>query len=116
MTENLSLIEGASQQLDAFLAQYGSGVLGSQQPPPDLTLLMQTVDGVRRVLQNSPPPADLDTASRKTIDDYVGRLKRVESVLEKLRPQLEGRREEIYSRIAKVRAALDWSNSLNQTR
>jgi len=114
--ETLKAIRAASLQIDEFLAHYGSGSLAGYEPAPDLTPLLQAVDRAGRSLQKAPPGPDLDIPSKAEVAEYAERLKRLKGALENLQPQLEGRRDAIRARLGRIRAALEWASSFNQTR
>jgi len=115
-SETLEAIRAASGQIGNFLARYGSGPLASHEPAPDLTPLLQAVDRAGRSLQTAPPGPELDVSSKAEVAEYAEKLRQLKDVLEKIQPQLEGRRDAIRARLGRIRAALDWANSFSQTR
>ena len=117
MSDNaLNVIQAAERQVDEFLSRYGSGLLAPGEPLPDLAAIMLALERARPVLEQLAPDAERDSALITAIGQYAEKLKELESVLEKLRPQLESRRNEIRARLAKVQAALNWARSFSQTR
>jgi hypothetical protein len=105
----------AHELLEKFLMDYGSGSLKPDQLVPDLAPIMDALDGARQVLKELPPAAELDSDLEAAVNRHVNELKQLAVSLEKLKPQLESRREEVRARLGKIRAALNWANSFRQT-
>jgi len=116
LDETLEAMRAASRQLDEFLERYGSGVLEAHAPIPDITRLSDALEQVGRSLRESPLPPELDRAQRAEVSQYGAKLRRLKSSLETLQPQLEERRDAICARLTKIRAAMDWVDSFQQTR
>ena len=116
LAETLEAMRVASRQLDEFLGRYGSGVLEAHAPIPDITSLSDALEQVGRRLQESPLPPQLDPAQEAEVSQYGEKLRRLKSTLEALQPQLEERRDAIRARLTKIRAAMDWVDSFQQTR
>jgi hypothetical protein len=115
-SETLEAIRAASRQLEEFFARYPSGSLGTHTPVPNLTPLLEALERAGRILQKAPPGPELDTSSKAEVTEYAEKLRRLKRTLEQLQPQLEERRDAIRSRLGRIRAALDWADSFNQTR
>jgi hypothetical protein len=116
LSETLEAMRAAGRTLDEFLAQYDSPALPAQAPIPDLTPLGQALGRVSRSLQQSPIPPGLSGPEKAEVDAYIDKVKRLKSTLENIQPQLEQRRDAVRARLGKIRAALDWVDSFNQTR
>jgi hypothetical protein len=116
LSETLEAMRAADAVLDEFLAQYDSPSLSAHAPIPDLTPLSEALGRVGVLLQQSPIPPDLGGPEKAEVDAYIDKVKRLKSTLERLEPQLEQRRDAIRARLGKIRAALDWVDSFNQTR
>jgi hypothetical protein len=116
LSETLAAMRAAGQTLDEFLAQYDSPALPAQAPIPDLTPLSEALGRVGTSLQQSPIPPALSGPEKAEVDAYIDKVKRLKSTLENLQPQLEQRRDAVRARLGKIRAALDWVDSFNQTR
>lgn len=116
LSETLEAMRAADRTLDEFLAQYESPTLPAQAPIPNLEPLSEALGRVGRSLQQSPMPPNLGGSERAEVDAYIDKVKRLKSTLENLQPQLEQRRDAVRARLSKIRAALDWVDSFNQTR
>lgn len=116
LSETLEAMRAAGAVLDGFLAQYDLPSLPAHAPIPDLTPLNEALGRVGALLQQSPIPPGLSGPEKAQVDAYIDRVKRLKSTLEKLEPQLEQKRDAIRARLGKIRAALDWVDSFNQTR
>jgi hypothetical protein len=116
LSETLEAMRAAGATLDEFLAQYDSPSLHPQAPIPNLTPVSEALARVGILLQQSPIPPSLSGPEKDEVDAYIDKVKRLKSTLEKLEPQLEQRRDAVRARLGKIRAALDWVDSFNQTR
>jgi len=116
LSETLEAMRAAGQILDGFLAQHESPSLSAQAPIPNLTPLSEALGRVDASLQQSPIPADLSGPEKAEVDAYIDKVKRLKSTLENLQPQLEQRRDAIRERLSKIRSAMKWVDSFNQTR
>jgi hypothetical protein len=116
LSETLEAMRTAGATLDEFLAQYDAPSLPAHAPIPNLVPLSEALGRVGALLQQSPIPPDLSGPEKAEVDTYIEKVKRLKSTLENLEPQLEQRRDAIRARLSKIRAALDWVDSFNQTR
>jgi hypothetical protein len=116
LNETLEAMRAAGATLDEFLAQYDSPALPAHAPVPNLAPLSEVLGRVGTLLQQSPIPPGLSGAEKAEVDAYIDKVKRLKSTLENLEPQLERRRDAVRARLGKIRAALDWVDSFNQTR
>jgi hypothetical protein len=116
LNDTLEAMRDAGRILDAFLAQYESPSLPAQAPIPTLTPLSEALTRVDTSLQQSPIPPDLSGPEKVEVDAYIDKVKRLKSTLENLQPQLEQRRDAIRERLGKIRSAMKWVDSFNQTR
>ena len=116
MADTLEALRAASRQLDEFLAEHPSGLLQVHSGVPDLAPLMEALDRVDESLRDAPLQPGLEASAGAAVSEYVEKLKQLQDVLERLQPQLEGRRNAIRARLGKIRAALDWADSFSHTR
>jgi hypothetical protein len=116
LSETLEAMRAAGAVLDEFLAQYDLPSLPAHAPIPNLVPLSEALGRVGTLLQQSPIPPGLSGPEKAEVDAYIDKVKRLKSTLEKLEPQLEQRRDAVRARLGKIRAALDWVDSFNQTR
>jgi hypothetical protein len=116
LNDTLEAMRDAGRILDGFLAQYESPSLPAQASVPSLTPLSEALTRVDTSLQQSPIPPDLSGPEKAEVDAYIDKVKRLKSTLENLQPQLEQRRDAIRERLSKIRSAMKWVDSFNQTR
>lgn len=116
LSETLEAMRAAGPTLDEFLAQYDLPSLAAQAPIPNLTPVSEALGHVGTCLQQSPIPPGLSGPEKAEVDAYIDKVKRLKGTLENLQPQLEQRRDAVRARLGKIRAALDWVDSFNQTR
>ena len=114
-SEALVAIRTANRQVTEFLAQYPSTSLEVNSPVPNLAPLSEVLGRAGKALQESQAARDLDSSAKAEIAEYVENLKRLKTTLESLQPQLEGRRDAIRDRLGKIKKAIEWANSFNQT-
>jgi len=116
LSDTLEAMHAAGAVLDEFLAQYDAPSLPAHAPIPNLAPVSEALERVGSLLQQSPIPAGLSGPEKAQVDAYIDKVKRLKSTLENLEPQLEQRRDAVRARLGKIRAALDWVDSFNQTR
>ncbi len=116
LSDTLEAMRAAGATLDKFLAQYDLPALSAHVPIPDLTPLSEALGRVGALLQQSPIPPGLSGPEKAEVDAYIDKVKRLKNTLERLEPQLEQRRDAIRERLGKIRSALKWVDSFNQTR
>lgn len=116
LSETLEAMRAAGVVLDEFITQYDVPSLPAHVPTPNLTPVSEALGRVGALLQQSPIPPGLSGPEKAEVDAYIDKVKRLKSTLENLEPQLEQRRDAVRARLGKIRSALDWVDSFNQTR
>jgi DNA repair exonuclease SbcCD ATPase subunit len=110
----VDLLRSANESLRDYLDR-----LSCREPSPTAVELQSLSDSIERVGQawrEAAPPGNLDQALEAEIASYSENLRRLKSLLEGLRPELEQRRAELHSRLTQLQAALRWAATLKQTR